>query len=151
VLYRQGAGLLPGPIDTVEDQALTGLTLDDEQSAGPLAALKQLNPAMLSHIAVRKFMRFNLPAELPRGVRIAARWNDTAASPAAIEKAVGNGRVLVWTVSADKTWSDWPSDPTYVLAMREAAKSLVQNTARTHNVTAGEPIRRPVAATHEIS
>ena len=115
-----------------------------------LAALAQLNPAVLSRIKVRKYLRLGLPAE-SKGVRVLARWNDPAGSPAAVEKAVGRGRVLLWTVTADKGWSDWPSDPTYVLAMREAAKALVRDDAREHTLTAGEPLRRPVAATHDIS
>ena len=34
---------------------------------------------------------------------------------------VRRGRVLLWTMTADKQWSDWPTEPSYVLAMREAA------------------------------
>ena len=50
----------------------------------------------------------------------------------------GHGHVLVWTVTADKAWSDWPSDPTYVLAMREAAKALVHDDSREHVLVAGD-------------
>ncbi len=136
VLYRGGKGLLPGAIESVEDQELSGLVLDGEPT-GPLAVLAQLNPAVLSRVKVRKFLRLGLPAE-SKGVRVLARWNDPAGSPAAVEKAVGRGQVLLWTVTADKGWSDWPSDPTYVLAMREAAKGLVRDDAREHTLTAGE-------------
>ena len=141
--------MLPGAIESNEDQELSGLVLDGEPT-GPLAALAQLNPAVLSRVKVRKFLRLGLPAE-SKGVRMLARWNDPAGSPAAVEKAIGRGRVLLWTVTADKGWSDWPSDPTYVLAMREAAKVLVRDDAREHTLTAGEPLRRSVAATHDIS
>ncbi len=150
VLFREGAGLLPAAIDSIEDQEVLGLTLEDE-TASPLAALGQLNPAVLSRIKIRKFLRLKLPATLPAGVRVLARWNDPAGSPAAIEKAVGRGRVLLWSVTADKAWSDWPKDPSYVLAMREAAKALVRSDAQTHNLVAGEAIRRQVSATHAIS
>ena len=149
VLYRGGKGLLPGAIESTEDQELSGLVLDGEPT-GPLAVLAQLNPAVLSRVKVRKYLRLGLPAE-STGVRVLARWNDPAGSPAAVEKAAGRGRVLLWTVTADKGWSDWPSDPTYVLAMREAAKALVRDDAREHTLIAGEPLRRPVAATHDIS
>ena len=53
VLYRDGAGLLPAAIDSVEDQEAQGLALEDLQ-ASPLAALAQLNPAVLSRIKIRK-------------------------------------------------------------------------------------------------
>jgi Aerotolerance regulator N-terminal len=149
VLFHQGSGLMPGGIESVEDQELAGLVLDGE-ATGPLAALGQLNPAVLSRIKVRKFLRLSLPAD-GKNVRVLARWNDPSASPAAIEKLVGKGHILLWTVTADKNWSDWPSDPSYVLAMREAAKSLVRDDGREHTLIAGEAIRRPVAATHDIS
>jgi len=149
VLYRGGKGLLPGAIESVEDAELSGLVLDGEPT-GPLAVLAQLNPAVLSRVKVRKFLRLGLPADA-KGVRVLARWNDPAGSPAAVEKAVGRGQVLLWTVTADKGWSDWPSDPTYVLAMREAAKGLVRDGAREQTLVAGETLRRPVAATHDIS
>ncbi len=149
-LFRDGAGLLPAAIDSIEDQEAQGLTLEDE-TASPLAALAQLNPAVLSRIKIRKFLRLKLPATLPAGVRVLARWNDPAASPAAIEKVVGRGRVLLWTVTADKAWSDWPKDPSYVLAMRESAKALVRSDDKSHNLVAGEAIRRQLPATHAIS
>ncbi len=150
VLYRDGAGLLPAAIDTSEDQDAQGLVLEDEK-ASPLAALAQLNPAVLGRVKVRKLLRVKLPSELPAGVRVLARWNDPAGSPAAIEKRVGRGRVLLWTVTADKAWSDWPKEPSYVLAMREAAKSLVQSDSATHNLVAGDVLRRSVRATHTVS
>jgi hypothetical protein len=150
MLFRDGAGLLPAAIDSIEDQEALGLTLEDE-TASPLAALGQLNPAVLARIKIRKFLRLKLPATLPTGVRVLARWNDPAASPAAIEKVVGRGRVLLWTVTADKAWSDWPKDPSYVLAMREAAKALVRGDGQSHNLVAGEVLRKPLAATHAIS
>ena len=149
VLLHQGAGLLPGSLESVEDQELTGLVLDGEPT-GPLSSLAQLNPAVLARMKVHKFLRLALPAD-SKAVRVLARWNDPAASPAAIEKTIGHGHVLLWTVTADKAWSDWPSDPTYVLTMREAAKALVRDDSREHVLIAGEAIRRPVATTHEIT
>ena len=149
-LFRDGAGLLPAAIDSIEDQEAHGLALEDE-TASPLAALGQLNPAVLSRIKIRKFLRLKLPAVLPAGVRVLARWNDPAASPAAIEKTVGRGRVLLWTVTADKAWSDWPKDPSYVLSMCESAKALIRSDDKSHNLVAGEAIRRQLAAAHAIS
>ena len=150
VLFRAGAGLLPAAMEGVEDQEAAGLSLEDP-AGGPLAVLAELNPAVLSRIKIRKFLRLKSLVPPPPGVRVLARWNDPAGSPAAIEKVVGRGRVLLWTVSADKAWSDWPKDPSYVLAMREAAKALIVSDAQQHNLTAGETLRRAVAATHAIT
>jgi hypothetical protein len=44
-------------------------------------------------------------------------------------------------VTADKSWSDWPLDPTYVLAMRSAAMSVARGASQQDNVLAGQPIQ----------
>ena len=44
-------------------------------------------------------------------------------------------------MSANKQWSDWPIDPTYVLAVRSAAMSIARSDAHQDNLTAGQPIQ----------
>jgi hypothetical protein len=148
-LFKSAGGLLPAAFESIDEAEITGLVLED-QATSPLGALGQLNPAVLARVKVRKFQRLSLPAELPAGVRVLARLNDATGSPLAVEKVVGRGRVLLWTITADKSWSDWPTDPSYVLGMREAAKAIARSDSSAHALAAGEALRRPVAATHEI-
>jgi hypothetical protein len=54
-------------------------------------------------------------------------------------------------VAADKSWSDWPTDPSYVLAMRETAKAIARSDSSVHTLTAGESLRRPISATRVIA
>ena len=70
-----------------------------------------------------------------------ARWNDSRQSPAIVEKRIGEGRVLLWTITADKKWSDWPTDGSYVLAVRQAAMAIAAHSTERDNVTAGQPLR----------
>jgi hypothetical protein len=72
---------------------------------------------------------------------VLARWNDPEGHPAVLEKRVGRARVLFWTMSANRQWTDWPTDPTYVLAVRAAALAAARADPRDQNLTAGEPIR----------
>lgn len=58
-----------------------------------------------------------------------------------IEKRLGRGRVLLWTLSADREWSDWPIDPTYVLAIRSAAAAVARPDGDAHNLVAGHLLR----------
>jgi len=150
LLFNEPTSLLPAALETAEDQEIAGLLLED-QDASPLEALGQLNPAVLARVKIRKFLRLNLASSPPPGVRVLARWNDAQGSPAAVEKTVGRGRVILWTVAADKSWSDWPTDPSYVLAMREACKGIARSDSSVHTLTAGESIRRQVSTTHEIT
>src|SRR5262249_42634811 len=92
-----------------------------------------------------KYYRLRVPANADDGVRVLARWNDAEASPAAIERIVGRGRVVLWTVPADKAWGEWATQPSYVLAMRESAKALARGDA-TRELTAGQPIRHALPA-----
>lgn len=150
LLYAGGQGLLPVAMDSIADEELTGMVVEAGDQS-PLAALGQLNPAVLERIKLRKFFQVKLPEDEAEGVRVLARWNNASASPAVIEKAVGAGRVILWTVTADKAWSDWPTEPSYVLAVREAAKAIAHSDAAARTVTAGEALRRPLPPKHEIT
>ena len=58
-----------------------------------------------------------------------ARWNNPSRSPAVIERTVGEGRVLLWTTTADRAGNDWPIEPSFVLAVREAVRGTARPTA----------------------
>ena len=73
-----------------------------------------------------------------------ARWNNPARSPAVIERIVGDGRVLLWTTTADRAGNDWPIEPSFVLAVREAVRGAARPTSLGNTVTAGERMQRVV-------
>ena len=58
-----------------------------------------------------------------------------------IEKRFGRGRVLLFTVTANKGWSDWPVQPSFVLATRSAATSIARGVSQQENISAGQPIQ----------
>ena len=84
-------------------------------------------------------------------VRVLARWNDPGRSPAVIERVVGEGRVLLWTTTADRAGNDWPVEPSFVLAVREAVRGAARPTSFANNVTGGERMRRVVHSSQQIS
>lgn len=140
LLYRDGAGLLPAAPETTADEEFSGLVLEGG-APGPLDALKQLSSAVLERIKVRRFLQVRLAEAEHPDVRILARCNNAESSPAAIEKQFGRGQVVLWTVTADKQWSDWPTEPSYVLGMREACAATVRSDDGQRTVTAGDPVR----------
>jgi len=121
------------------DGPLSGIVVESAQNS-PLEPLGKLAPAALSRVRVNRYMGTSLD---PRGkdVRVLARWNNSEASPAVIEKRFGRGRVLLFTSSANKAWTDWPLDPTYVLAMRAAAMAVARGQSRQDNILAGQPVQ----------
>lgn len=140
LLYREGEGLLPAALESTADEEFSGLVLESG-AAGALDALKQLSPAVLERIKVRRYAQVRLAEKEHPDVRVLARWNNAESSPAAVEKRFGRGQVLLWTISADKSWSDWPIEPSYVLAMREACAATVRSDDGARALTAGDTLR----------
>jgi hypothetical protein len=140
LLHARGRGLLPASLEAVAETETAGLTLD-AADAGPLAGLAQLHPAQLERIRIRKYYEVRLPDRPPSGTRVLARWNNDEGSPACIYRPFGRGRVLLWTLTADRSWSDWPTEPSYVLCMLETARAMARSEAGTRILTAGTPLR----------
>lgn len=139
--YNQLLGdLLPAPLEAALDEDITGLIVE-EGPPGALDALLQLNAAVLERIKLRRFYQVRLASDERPDVRVLARWNSADAAPAVLERIVGQGRVLLWTTTADKQWTDWPTEPSYVLAVREAAKAVVRSAGNAGGLTAGETLR----------
>jgi hypothetical protein len=140
--------LLPAQLESVSDQPVEGLVLE-KNSPSALDALRQINPAVLERIKTNKYYQVRVSDDPASGVRVLARWNDAESSPAVVEKLIGRGRVLLWTTSANKAWTDWPTQPSYVLAMRESGKAIVGREAA-RDVTAGEPIAHPLTVETKV-
>ncbi len=138
-LFKDGHGLLPARLDHVVDGPIKGLVVEGFGDS-PLGPLAKIAPAALSKIATRRVMAVETPAKAIEGVRVLARWNDSEGHPAIIEKRVGRGRVLLWTTTADREWTDWPIDPTYVLAVRSAAVATAWPDTGSDNVVAGHDL-----------
>jgi len=139
-LYNNGNGLLPARLGRPIDGPMRGIVVE-AYSDSPLAPLAKLMPAALAKIEARRLLTVEFPKQADDAVRVLARWNDPEGHPAVIEKRLGRGRVLLWTLSADREWSDWPVDPTYVLAIRSAAAAVARPDSDAHNLVAGHPLR----------
>lgn len=150
LLYKSGAGLLPAALEAVSDTEFAGL-LTEALAGSPLEPLAQLTPAALARIKIRKTYEVAAPAAGSEPPRVLARWNNAAAAPAVLEKVVGQGRVLLWTTAADRSWSDWPTEPSYVLAVREAARAVARSATSVSQFTAGQKLRLELPATRDIS
>jgi hypothetical protein len=139
-LYRDGLGLLPARLDKPIDEPVTGLVIE-QLDQSPLSDLGKLLPSALARIKPRRFMVASVAGGKRENVRVLARWNDAAGHPAVIEKRFGNGRVILWTMSANTQWGDWPKDSTFPLTVRSAAMSIARSEAHQDNLTAGQPIQ----------
>jgi len=70
-----------------------------------------------------------------------------ASAPAIAEHAYGRGRVAALVVPADVDWTNWPDDPSYLIAMQELAKHLALEQNQSADLTVGEAMRLPLDLT----
>ena len=149
LLFRGKDPLLPCRMKNLVEETIRGLIVETVHPS-PLEKLLELKTSALERVAVRQIMAVEEPAE-GGSARVLARWNDPARSPAVIERIAGEGRVLLWTTTADRAGNDWPIEPSFVLAVREAVLGTARATRLTNNVTAGEPAKRVVFSSQQIS
>jgi hypothetical protein len=149
LLYREGEGPLPAAPEANVDEEFSGLVLESGPP-GPLDALAALSPAVLERIKIRRFLQVHSPEEEHPDVRILARWNNAESSPAVLEKSFGLGRVVLWTMTADRRWSDWPTEPSYVLAMRETATAIARGDGGSRLLTAGDELRKKLPENEQV-
>lgn len=156
LLFRPDARLLPFPFKATSDQPFRGLVVEPVRPS-PLERLLDLRASAFERVPVRWIATVDEAAGSTGGekgdeaARVLARWNDPDRSPAVAERVVGDGRVLLWTTTADRAGNDWPVEPSFVMAIREAAKGAARATTTANTVAAGEPIRRVVRSSHEIT
>ncbi len=137
---------------TLVDESIRGLFVEPLRPS-PLEKLLELKPSALE--------RVDGPADHDGGrdrgeddkdqVRVLARWNNPAAVAGGDRAIVGDGRVLFWTTTADRAGNDWPIEPSFVLAVREAVRGTARPTRFDNTVTAGERMRRVVHSSQQIS
>ncbi len=149
LLFRANERVLPFALKSLVDEDIRGLIVEPVRPS-PLESLLELKPSALERVSVRQIMTVDERGE-GGPVRVLARWNDPGRSPAVIERVLGEGRVLLWTTTADRSGNDWPVEPSFVLAVREAVRGAARPTSLANNVTGGERMRRVVQSSQQIS
>jgi hypothetical protein len=149
LLYRDGGQVLPLRLKSLLDENIRGVIVEALHPS-PLEKLLELKASALERVSARQIMTVDETADSD-SVRILARWNNPSRAPAVIERASGQGRVLLWTTTADRGGSDWPIEPSFVLAVREAVRGAARPTPLANTITAGERMRRVVHSNHQVA
>lgn len=77
--------------------------------------------------------------------RIGLRFDN--GRPAVLHRRVGAGEVVLITVTADQTWSDWPLRHTFIPFIHTLLGRALHGRSEHHTVSAGKPVRfHPVGA-----
>ena len=150
LLMRGNEKLLPARLKGIVDATIQGVVIEPVRPS-PIEKLLELKTTALERVAVRQIMAVDDPPEEDGKVRVLARWNEPGRSPAIVERIVGDGRVLLWTTSADRAGNDWPIEPSFVLAVREAVRGTARPTKLANTVTAGDPMRLVVRSNQQLA
>lgn len=142
--------LLPLPLkefhaSNADDEAVGVVRVGEH----PVTAMFPAGDAMLSEqVRFRAFYRCveapdsasSAEPRPPSTSVVAARFTDDARSPALIERALGRGRVLLFTSTIDLDWNDWAraTDGSYVVALLELVQHISRRDDQRLAFTVGE-------------
>ncbi|MEM8883619.1 MAG: BatA domain-containing protein [Planctomycetota bacterium] len=137
-----GKRLLPVQLTEEEGRSDDYVTLAPPTLDHPaIRFLRGLNELVFRTVHVRRFIGSRTQAR--DEARVLLNWTDEGNSPALIEKELGEGRVLLWTTTADKEWADLPRSLLFVPLMHELARYIVKPDPSETTRTVGSPIVVP--------
>jgi hypothetical protein len=143
VLYRDGKGVLPAmlesPVGDARDAVHGGYQFDASDLSHPIVAPFRGNPgAGLDRVVTLEYVQAKLAASSPS--RVALKFS--SGDPAIIERAVGRGRSVLLTTSADISWSTWPVHPTFPPLIHEIVRYASEGRWHQRQHLVGETISR---------
>jgi Mg-chelatase subunit ChlD len=154
LLYADGTGVMPGKILGVKTAAdEEGFRLAAEEKAytvPPLAEFRTDNArGGLISVPFKQYAHLDAPPD-GRGRRVLSftpakppvlKPGEQATKPdaAVVEMPRHRGRVVVYTGTFNRDWTDWPVLPSYLPMMHELLRFAATNPDR-HTVRSGEPL-----------
>jgi hypothetical protein len=107
---QEWRAVLPATIGSIVDRTGdAGGTLSSIDYAHPVFEL--FNAPRSGDFSTAKFYRYRTLTPAP-GASVSARFDDGA--PALVERAVGNGKVLIWASGFDQNWTNLPLQPVFL-------------------------------------
>lgn len=98
-------------LGTLAAESIRNLVLNDHNEAMGKSVAAKLSPPW--SFSLRKRLMLDVPA----GRSVA--WMFEESVPFALSAALGNGRLWLFSVSANRDWSDWPITPFFFVFMQE--------------------------------
>lgn len=149
--YQEGLGLSPLKLENIKgdesEQKWVNLRVDQANHEVLKIFAGQNNP-FLDNVKTFRWWGSSVKKEqLGSLVSVPARFNDVDDSIAFAEKPVGRGRVLATTTPGDADWSNWSSDPSYLISMQELVRYMSGDRGDKGLVRVGDPLRQPLDLT----
>ena len=116
-----------------------GWPIEPASATHPLSRiLRGLPPALMNEVHLRQHFKVRPMSEAQTILQVGG-----TTAPLLLEKRVGQGRVLLFTSSADRTWSDLPAHPAFPILLHEAVTYLTGG-ADDRAVVVGEKLVAPL-------
>jgi len=144
-LHREGNGLSPFKLDglygdeTNTEWANFRVEVDNHPI---LRIFEGQNNVFLDRVKIFRWWGTSVPKEqLGASVNVSSRLTDENDAVALAEKPFGRGRVLATSIPADRDWTNWPDDPSYIIVTNEIVRYMAGNVAGSGDLRVGEPLR----------
>ncbi|WP_425615725.1 BatA domain-containing protein [Anatilimnocola sp. NA78] len=149
--FKNGEGLSPLKLENIkgdETEATWALLRVEQTNHEVLKVFAGQNNPFLDNVKLFRYWGTTVkPEQVGSVVSIPARLNDPDESPAIAEKSFGKGRVVTCAVPADADWSNWTSDPSYLIVMQEMVRYLSGDRGDRGLLRVNQPIRQPLDLT----
>jgi Aerotolerance regulator N-terminal len=149
VFWRNGEGLSPVALDRVDGDPTMASWVSFEPDSQVHPALRTIlgsDATGLTRVDVFSWWKtLPLPEPLQGSTSTAIRLNDSANSPAMIDRSLGAGRVILFNIPADGDWTMWPAvTGSWVPVMLDLIDYLAGSVSASSDVRIGEPVKWPV-------
>ena len=147
--HREGNGLSPMRLDRIAGDSTMSRWENFEPAAQVHPALKVIlesDATSLSKVEVFSWWASTLDEEqIGKTIEVPLRLTDKDHSAAMVDRAIGDGRVIVFAIPADGDWTMFPgNNATYVTVMIDLIDYLLGQSKQASSVLLGETIQYPI-------
>lgn len=133
-------GLFPASLKAPLEVA-GGVRIDFGSLEHPaLKVYRGLRDTSLERVTAARY--FGLTAA--EGAQAVATYADADRTPAVIERtldaALNSGRTAIFNLSADRDWTDWPTDPSYPVVLQEWVRHSAPRRSESRSLRCADPL-----------
>jgi hypothetical protein len=146
--YEGGKGISPLALDSIEGDPTMSSWVNfetDPQIHPSLEVVIESDSSSLSKVDVFSWWTGTLnEKEIGKSILVPLRLSNQQNSPAMVERSLGTGTIVVFTIPADGDWTMWPSSATFAPVMIDLIDYLVGTDGENSQVEIGGTVSLPV-------
>ena len=132
----QGFPLFPARLQGLKDATPRAHLRIGEAPHAAFDVFRGIEGSSLEQVGFDRYFLLE-PAE---GAVVAARYDDSAGTAAVLDLSSAKGKTALFNLTADRDWSDWPTDPSYPVVLQEWVRYLAPKRSAAAVSTVGEAL-----------